>query len=188
MRPLPTILAALAIVAVLVFGIGIGFGVLAQRISQGFNGTIALGCATLIATTVLGLWQFDRTKRKEAEARIFALRAPVYERLISILRDLMFATKGWAKARKPDELAKELATVTYDMTVWGGQDTVRALMKFSEMPAGDAAAMFRVMETLFKAIRTDLGHNDDSTLSIDLVVQMITAEERDDVRRILGAR
>jgi hypothetical protein len=185
MRAVFSILVALVLLGVFGLGAGIGFGILAQRIADGVSGTVALGCVTLLATTILALWQFDRTKRKEAEARIFALRAPIYERLIGIVREKMFETKGWAEEKAPDSLAKDLAIITYDMIVWGGQSTVRALMSLGETPTDDTAAVFRTMQNIFKAIRKDLGHNDDDSLPADLVVQLIIPEERDRVRSLL---
>lgn len=176
---------ALLVILVGLFGIAVGFGIVAERITKDFNGTMALGGVTLFATTGLALWQFDRTKRKEADARIFALRAPIYEKLVVILRDLMFETKGWSDKRDPDDLARELAVITYEMMVWGGQDTVRAVMSLSEMPNAEPGPILRVIANMFKAIRKDLGHTDDANLSEDLVVQMIRADEREKVRNLL---
>ena len=179
------LLIPLTVSSAAAFGFGIGAGVVSDRISDDFSGTIALGGVTLIATTGLALWQFQRTKRKEAEARIFALRSPIYEKLVHVIRDLLLESKGWTPPRSPDELAKELSFITYDMVVWGGKDTVKSLMRISEMPADDAAASLKIIANLFRSIRKDLGHDDDPELPNDLVSQLITPTDRQSVRNML---
>ncbi|MDG2530377.1 hypothetical protein [Caulobacter endophyticus] len=175
---------AIMLCAIAAFAAFLGFGFAAGRIFSNFNGTVALGCVTLFSTTTLALWQFNRTKKKEAEARIFSERAANYKQLIGVLRKAMHSTKGWVEVDH-DELAKELSSVTYDMIIWGGQDTVRSLLDFSDMTAGDLGGMVRKTASLYAAIRKDLGHEDDAELSNDLVLQMITAEDRATVRRLL---
>lgn len=177
-------LAVLFVIAI-GFGFAVGAGVVAQRITSDFSGTMALGGVTLIATTWLALWQFDRTKKKEAEARIFAERALRYQSLIHILRDLLFSTKGWTDPVDSTQMAKKMAEITYDMTIWGGQDTIRALMRLSDNQNPDPGAVMGIMSNLFGAIRKDLGHSDDAALSDDLVLQMVTAEDRAKVAELL---
>ena len=104
-------LAALFLIAV-GFGLAFGFGFAAQRVASGINGSVALGAATLVATTWFGLWQFEKTKRKEAEARIFAQRAEIYHRLVVMLRDMIFAVKGWSEQRSETDLARDLSAIT----------------------------------------------------------------------------
>lgn len=174
-------LAALFLIAV-GFGLAFGFGFAAQRVASGINGSVALGAATLVATTWFGLWQFEKTKRKEAEARIFAQRAEIYHRLVVMLRDMIFAVKGWSEQRSETDLARDLSAITYDMIVWGGQDTIRQLMNLSDTSPTDVGGMMRRMSDLFRAIRKDLGHSDDAQLPEDIVLAMIVSDEREAVR------
>lgn len=166
-------------------GVGIGFGVVAQRITSDFSGTVALGCVTLIATTTMALWQFNRTKKKEAEARIFSERSKVYQRLLNAIRNIMFASKGWIEEKSGDDLAKELSEITYEMIIWGGQDTIRAIGQITKNPGDNIAEMMRTMAQLYKAIRSDLGHNDDTQLHNDLVLQLISVKDHEEVRKYL---
>ena len=181
MKPSLAILIALTLLAVAVWGFMAGLGFASQRVLTGFDGSVALGCLALLASTGLALWQFDRTKRKEADARIFVQRAPVYQKLVGIMRDLMMAQKGWAPQKDTNEVAKELTLITYGMIVWGGKDTVRALLSLSDGATNPGDMMLR-MSDLFKVIRNDLGHSDDAALREDLILQMITAEDRAKVK------
>lgn len=176
-----SILASLFVIAI-GFGLAVGVGFGAQRVASGLDGTMVLGGVTLIATTWFGLWQFEKTKRKEAEARIFAQRAEIYQKLVSMLRDMIFVTKGWSPARNDQEVARDLTSITYDMIVWGGQDTIREIMRFTEVPSGDVGAAMNRLSSLFRAVRKDLGHTDDAALPEDIVLSMIVAGEREAVR------
>lgn len=180
-------LVVLALMALAVFSAFFGFAFASQRVLTDFNGSVALGCLTIVISTCVALWQFDKTKRKEAEARIFAQRAPIYQRLISVIRNMMFATKGWAEERETEDLAKELAEITYEMIVWGGQDTVRAIRNFTSQDGSDPGQGVRAMAELFRAVRKDLGHSDDASLPNDLVLQLIAVDDREEILRHLTA-
>ena len=168
-----------------VFGLFVGLGLGAQRIASDFDGSVALGGATIFATTALALWQFDRTKRKEADARLFSERAAVYQKLVTLLRDMIFEQKGWAAPITQDTRAQQLAEISYEMTVRGGQEKKRANMRNTEIGQSDSAALMKTMAQLYRAIRKDLGHSDDNSLPNDLVLQMNVPEDREKVRQQL---
>lgn len=153
--------------------IGLGFAAQAE-----LNANVILALVTLTVTTWFGLWQFDKTKRKEADARIFAQRAEIYHRFVVTLRDILFSEKGWAPKKSQAELTKEMSNITFDMIVWGGQDTIRKMKSMSEQDTPDVGETLRRMSELYRAIRKDLGHSDDSTLSDDIVLTMLLPEER----------
>ena len=104
-----------------------------------------------------------------------------------MLRDMIFTTKGWSSERPMDDIARDLAVITYDMIVWGGQDTIRQIMNLGDGEPADAGAMMVRMSNLFRAIRKDLGHSDDIQLPEDIVLSMIIADEREAVRAQMRA-
>lgn len=182
-------LTALFVVAV-GFGFAVGFGILAQRIATDFNGSVALGVTGLVATTWFGIWQFEKTKRKEAEARIFTERAAIYHRLVLMLRNMMFSIKGWEPQKDQETLGRQMAEITYDMIVWGGQDTIRQIMNLTNQPEHqqqDPSVILLRLAELFRAIRKDLGHNDDDALPEDLALILIVSSEQDELRQKMRA-
>lgn len=173
--------------AILIAG-ALGFGVLANRVLTGISGDVALAIVTLVSTTWLAIWSFYKTKQKEAEALIFPQKAAIYTELINIIRDLMFSTKGWLPPIDPNVLAERLARVRYDMIVWGGQDTIRAIERFEDSSAsGDIGVMFVAVADLYGKIRRDLGHTDDDRLADDLFLAQISADDKEQVSEMLRA-
>jgi cbb3-type cytochrome oxidase subunit 3 len=176
----------LAAVLVAIFGFAVGFGYLADKIAADFSGQIALGCLTFLGGIWLAFWNVRKSREKEAESRIFSQKAEVYQDLVNILRDIFMASKGWAKERKPEELAKSLMVIRYKMIVWGGQDTIRAIDALEAVPEGaNEGHRFLAGANLYGAIRRDLGHQDDAALAEDLFLTQITASDKANVRRLI---
>lgn len=171
---------------IVLFGLAVGFGYLSQRMVADFNGQIALGCLTFLGGIWLAFWNVRKSREKEAESRIFAQKAAVYEDLVNILRDLFMAQKGWAKEKSENQLAKSLMVIRYKMIVWGGQDTIRAISAFEavpdDAPIGDR---FLAASNLYTAIRRDLGHQDDSEFGEELFLTQIIASDKENVRQLL---
>jgi hypothetical protein len=134
----------------------------------------------------LAVWNFQKTRLKEAESRIFAQKAEAYQSLVDVVRDIFMVQKGWKQQEQEDSLPKLLMVIRYKMIVWGGQDTIRAIAELESVPEdalpGDR---FLAVENLYKAIRKDLGHQDDSDLSEELFLTQIIASEREAVRTLL---
>lgn len=172
--------------ALLLTSFGVGFGIVADRVWTSLSGEVALAWLTFIGTSWFAIWSFQKTKRKEADALLFSQKSAVYKELIDIIRDIMFAIKGWIPALDPDELAQRLGRVRYDMIVWGGQDTIRAIEKFESSSAtGEVGPMFAAVAGLYATVRRDLGHSDDAQLAEDLFLAQILLEEREGVRALL---
>src|SRR4051794_39624094 len=159
-----SLLAWLAVFAVLI-AFGLGFGVLANRVATGLSGEAALGWLTFVATTGLAIWTFQKTKRKEAEAQIFPEKAKIYKEIVDIIRDIMFAQKGWCPPINEGELGQRFGRVRYDMIIWGGQDTIRAITALEDASGADVGKMFSAVTGLYAQIRKELGHSDDSQLA-----------------------
>ncbi|HYI64176.1 MAG TPA: hypothetical protein VEW71_04750 [Allosphingosinicella sp.] len=173
--------------AMFLISVGLGFGLLGNRVLTSLSGEAALAWLTFIATIWLAIWSFQKTKRKEAEAQLFPQKSVIYKELIDIIRDNMFAVKGWIPPINQDEMAHRLARVRYDMIVWGGQDTIRAIERFegASADANDIATMFSAIARLYAAVRKDLGHSDDPQLAEDLFLAQILLDERESVRAML---
>ncbi len=177
--------AWLAVFAFLI-AVGLGFGVLAKRVATDLSGEAALGWLTFVATTWLAIWTFQKTKRKEAEAQIFPEKAKVYKELIDIIRDVMFAQKGWGPPLDADAIAQRFGRVRYDMIVWGGQETIRAVTAFEESSAsGDMGIMFTAAANLYANVRKELGHSDDAQLPEDMFLAQLIPQDREKVRKLM---
>jgi cbb3-type cytochrome oxidase subunit 3 len=166
-------------------GFATGFGYLSSKISSDFSGQVALGCITFIGGIWLAFWNMRKAREKEAESRIFSQKAEAYEALVTILRDLFMASKGWAPSTEAAEVAKSLMVIRYKMIVWGGQATIRAISALEAVPPGNPGAQFLAVSDLYAAIRADLGHQDDPSLAEDLFLTQITEEDKASVRTML---
>ncbi len=176
-------IVGLTLVIVIAFGISVGLTFTSGRLLKDMNAQVAATLIAFIVSTILALWTFQRTKEKEAESRHFVERAKVYDKLIKFLQYFHFHSKGWVEEIPADELAKGLGEVRYDMIIWGGKETIRAIMKLEDFSEGmDHGVMFLAVSELYAAIRKDLGHKDDKALSDDLVLQQIVNEERWEAR------
>lgn len=112
---------------------------------------------------------------------MFTQKAEVYTRIVNVIRGLMFVQKGWIPPIGEEELAQRFAEARYDMIVWGGQDTIRAIEKIEE--GGPHGKLFTAMADLYKSIRHDLGHKDDDNLSDELILAQIIIEDREQLRQ-----
>ncbi len=124
--------------------------------------------ANTIATVFTGLvviYGYSETKKREIEARHFSEKKVAYKEFTRILVQLL---KG-QKENNPIP-QKELVDAMYkfrgEMIVWGGTDTINAFdeyLKNAELDDGaDASNVLLVVDDLLRAMRKELGHNDDS--------------------------
>lgn len=176
---------SVAFIAALTFvaAFGVGFGVLAERAFADFSGDAAVAAITFIGTTWFAIWSFNKTKRKEVEAQIFPQKAAIYKELVDIIRDITFAQKGWIPPLDPDALARRFAEARFNLIVWGGQETIRAIDKFEADQTAGPGRMFAAVANLYGCIRRELGHADDADLREDLFLAQITTEDRESVRQ-----
>lgn len=172
---------------VILLGAAIGFGILSERIASDLSGEAAAAILTLAGTTWFAIWSFYKTKRKEADAQIFSEKAAVYKNIIDILRDVFFASKGWAPPVDTDDLAKRFGQVRFDMIIWGGQDTIRAITRMEEADTNTPGSQFAAAVNLFAQIRRELGHADDPALAEDLFLSQVIGSDREQVRQLIRA-
>jgi hypothetical protein len=172
--------------ALLFASFGLGFGILADRVWTSLSGEVALAWLTFIATTWFAIWSFQKTKRKEAEALLFSQKSARVQGAYRYHSRHHVRDKGLDSALDQDELAQRLGRVRYDMIVWGGQDTIRAIEKFESSSAtGEIGPMFAAVAGLYATVRRDLGHSDDGQLAEDLFLAQIVLEERENVRALV---
>jgi hypothetical protein len=175
-----TWLLALALLAAFVFG----FWTLSARAFASLDGQTAVALATFVGTTWFAIWSFQKTKRKEAEAQLFSEKAKVYGRILDLLRDVFFAQKGWIPPLDQEELAKRFGQVRFDMVIWGGQDTIRAIGAIEDAH-GDSGKTFAAFINLYAQIRKELGHGDDRALAEELFLAQVIAEDREKTRNLI---
>jgi hypothetical protein len=169
--------------AVILFGISTGVTLISGRLLKEMNAQVAASLVVFVASTWFALWNFQKTKEKEAESRHFVERAKIYDKLVKFLQYFHFQSKGWVPKRDEEDVARELGELRYEMIIWGGKDTIRAIMKLEDFsPDSDPGMIFSTISNLYGAIRKDLGHKDDKQLFDDLVLQQIFANERNDAQ------
>lgn len=185
MRVLGAVLALALIVAV-ILGLLLGTRSLIELLAPSLGTEIALGYVTISSTALLAVWQFSRSRKREAEARIFSQRAIIYDELIMLLRDVFWAEKGWSDDSEGDR-ARKLSTITYKLIVWGGKDTIKAVNQIRGNVKWHPGAPFLLMSEIFGAMRSDLGHGTDVPLADELALQMLRIEDHAYAREQIAA-
>ena len=180
-----TRIGAWLVAIALLVAFGFGLWMLSTRTLAAMDGQTAVALATFVATTWFAIWSFQKTKRKEADAQLFSEKAKVYGRIVDLLRDIFFAQKGWISPLDEQELGKRFGQVRFDMVVWGGQDTIRAINAIEDVTPGDTGKMFAAFTHLYAQIRKELGHADDRALAEDLFLAQVIAEDREKVRDLI---
>lgn len=163
----------------------VGFGIFAEKLTADLNGEIALSILGLVATTWFAIWSFNKTKRRESEALLFPNKAEVYKKIVDIIRDLTFAQKGWIDEIDQNVLAQRFSEARFDMIIWGGQDTIRALGRLEDAGEEGPAGLFQASANLYHCLRKELGHSDDDQLAKDLIAAQVISEDRDKIRDLL---
>ncbi len=135
-------------------------GVIVWRVTADMNGQLAVALITFVGTVSVAVWNFQKTKDKEAEARLFPQRAAVYEEILNVLKDLSTPAETGRKKPEESETVSRLLDAKFKLIVWGSANSLRALDAISDPNTHDGD-MFAKIAYLMGSMRRDLGHKVD---------------------------
>lgn len=154
------------------------------RVFRDMNGQLAVALITFVGTVSIAVWNFQRTKEKEAEARLFPQRAAIYEEILNVLKDLTSPEE--TKRSKPEEheIIRRLLDAKFKLIVWGSSNSLKAIDYISE-PNYHDGDMFSKVAYLMGSMRRDLGHKVNSDECIFMALYIIKFEDQPKVRSLM---
>ena len=102
------------------------------------------------------------TSRREIASRQFAKKSEAYEEVMRTIASLMNANR---KGQQVDEaeLIDQLSAILPKLMVWAGPQVLNA-WKIMATPTDEPMGAVKAGSTLIAALRSELGHKDDSAL------------------------
>lgn len=146
---------------------------------QSSDSNIKAGLIGLFGMLTAALITHYQTKKREINARHFGDKRTGYMHMIDLLFDLIIAVKKGEELSE-DKLLDKIMPFKKALIVWGSPQVIDAWNHFElESESGLAPEqMLREMESILRAIRKDLGH-DDSTLKFgSLWALMLVAKDK----------
>ena len=133
-----------------------------------------------IGMFVVGIWSHRQIKKREIDARHFADKRDAYMKFMDLFFNLMKGQR-LKKPTKDSRLVEDLSTIKKHLMVWSGPEMLDAWEQFeSETQAAastsDPKEVLMRFDSLLRAIRKDLGHN-DTLLAPGALVSMILKSE-----------
>jgi hypothetical protein len=137
--------------------------------------TAAISVGTLVYTQ-------NKNARREIDSRHFARKAEVYERILSIINELMVASRN--NEELPEGyLLEQLTAIQPQLLIWAGPEVLRAWQGISEAPDEGNGPLI-AGNNLMAALRKELGHHNDEVLGpLGLIATFLKPEDR---RKLLG--
>ncbi len=133
-----------------------------------------------IGAFVLGVWTHRVTKMREINVRQFLDKKKAYMTFVDVIFDLVKAIRN--KTDMPQkELIDRMFSFKKELLVWGDQDVIMAMENYEKLAAKkpSVSELLLIVDDLLRAIRRDLGHNDNKLERGKLVSMLIVAEDRD---------
>lgn len=149
------------------------------------------GSMGAFATALFGLWQFNKTKKLEIEARLFQNKAEAYQEIIEMLFDLFKQQKSADKDFNDIELPNKILKIREKLTIWASGDVIRAFANLEHRPNPNlnenetGVLLITKLASLYSAIRKDLGHNDQDKIDIELALSHLIPEDREKIQSVI---
>ena len=146
------------------------------------------GSIGTFATALFGLWQFNKTKKLEIEARLFQNKAEAYQGIIRMLFDLFKEQKKSSKEINEDKLAAKILEIREKLTIWASGDVIRAFSNLEHRPNPKltedeiGVLLIKKLASLYSAIRKDLGHNDQDNIDVEIALSHLVPEDREKIQ------
>ena len=136
------------------------------------------------SVTIAALIAHYQTKKREINARLFADKRAGYTKIIGLIFDLAEAQRKKQKVSNAKMVGK-MIDFKKALIIWGGPKAITAWNEFetgSGNPSGSDPSGKEVverMEKILRAIREDLGHDDNTLEPGSLMALMIVPEDKD---------
>lgn len=126
------------------------------------TGIIAASATILVSILSVLIQKYIENKQKILNEHRNKV-APLYEKFISFMFQLLFAEKFGEKQLSEKESIKKFAEFTQAIVVWGSDDVIKAFFNFKNasinLNNASNLTLLNTVEDLLLAIRKDLGHS-----------------------------
>ncbi len=140
--------------------------------------TIA-GIFVALFTGLVAIRGYSETKKREIVARHFSEKKNVYMKFIDMLIKVLKGQKEETPVEQED-LVEAMYNFRGEMIIWGGADTINAFDKYIKNAELDDTTgecdPLLVVDDLLRAMRKELGHNDDSLKRGRIVGMLLDVE------------
>ena len=120
------------------------------------------------------------TRRREINARHFSEKRGAYGEIIDIIFDVISSTKSGKNL--PDKaLVNKMMVFKKKLMVWGGPEVIESWNEFeieSERAGDDPKKILTAIERVLRAMRKDLGHDDNRLKFGSLFGLLILAKDK----------
>ncbi len=156
-------------VVVLIFVAGV------VRLLNLLESDVAAAISAASATAIASVIALLTSKRYERRARIlhdnYTRKTQVYEKLISVLFEALYAEKTGRKGKNENDTVKEMVNLTPKMIVWGSQEVIQVwnAIRSHDWKSATHDEIMILRNHLMIAIRKDLGNEVDKLENLDLL-------------------
>ena len=120
-----------------------------------------------------------QTKKREISSRHFANKRESYMEFIDLIFEMMKATKE-NRVTSQKKMIDKMFAFKKSLMVWGGPEVIAEWNSF-ELKANKQQSVtetMQIFENILRAIRKDLGHDDNALPPGSLVALIIVSEEK----------
>ena len=150
------------------------------EISASIIGAMA---TVLVGISVILISQAHERKRAQEEAHRLK-KIEIYQAFIDMVSRMIGASNEKLKLKEPeqDELLSFLFKFKSDLLLWGSPKVIKAQIEFESVSEnGDTLKIFKAVDTLYLAIREDIGLSNSGLKRLELVKLYLNSEARKDI-------
>jgi phosphodiesterase/alkaline phosphatase D-like protein len=126
------------------------------------NNQTRLAVLTAVVTVGTLVYTQNLTSRREITSRQFAKKSEAYEEVMRTIGSLMNSNRKNQQINE-DELVDQLSAILPKLMVWVGPQVLNA-WKLMATPTDEPMGGIKAGSALIAALRSELGHKDDSSL------------------------
>ncbi len=133
---------------------------------------------TGIGTVISAIIAHNSIKKREIFARHFESKSKSYKKFFDLFVDLALKKKKI----KEDILLIKMIEIKKEILIWGSAETIKQWIEWEKSTQKQGIGHIELIkegDKLFKAIRKDLGHNDNELNNSELMKFFLDKEARD---------
>ncbi len=141
------------------------------------DANIQAALISFLGATGIAIYTNYQTKKREIKARHFTEKREGYKGFVGLIFKVIKATKN-KKPLSDKNLQSDMLEFKKNILTWGGAEVIKELNDYETVVTTiqDPEERLKLMEGLLRAIREDLGHDDDS-LEFGQLLSLILDED-----------
>ncbi|MDK9720879.1 MAG: hypothetical protein OEL53_06810 [Rhodospirillales bacterium] len=144
------------------------------------DSNVKAGLIGFLGAITAGLITHYQTKKREVSARLFIEKREGYRHLVDLIFELLLASKR-QRTLTEDEMLEKMIPFKKALFFWGEASAISAWNSF-EMNFGKGLAAEEILheiEKVMRAIRKDLGHDDNLLPNGQLIALILNSDAKD---------